>query len=171
MLACVAWRFCRAGRRSSVAAKFAREARENERRSREKKLLPPQSPRGFSALARLYYLARPTKTAMLRRLLICIHVWPNARKEGRKEMLNPLNSLIRLDTGQGFIGVVDLSGRDSCTFLRCMWICPWPHLWKATVFCRITGWKVIQDSLGLWIALCGFRNSGIRFRVIPDYKC
>ena len=32
------------------------------------KLLPPQSPRGFSALAHLYYLARPTKTAMLRRL-------------------------------------------------------------------------------------------------------
>ena len=31
-------------------------------------MLPPQSPRGFSALARLYYLARPTKTAMLRRL-------------------------------------------------------------------------------------------------------
>ena len=53
----------------------ARSARENERRSREKnknqffKLLPPQSPRGFSALARLYYLARPTKTAMLRRLV------------------------------------------------------------------------------------------------------
>ena len=68
-LACVAWRCCRAGRRSGVAAKFAREARENERRSREKnKFLPPQSPRGFSALARLYYLARPTKTAMLRRL-------------------------------------------------------------------------------------------------------
>ena len=35
-IACVAWRFCRAGRRSGVAAKFAREARENERRSREK---------------------------------------------------------------------------------------------------------------------------------------
>ena len=34
------------------------------------KLLPPQSPRGFSALASLYYLARPTKTAMLRRLTI-----------------------------------------------------------------------------------------------------
>ena len=69
LLACVAWRFCRAGRRarSGVAAKFGREARENERRSREK-LLPPQSPRGFSALARLYYVARPTKTAMLRRL-------------------------------------------------------------------------------------------------------
>ena len=33
-------------------------------------LLPPQSPRGFSALARLYYLARPTKTAMLRRLFV-----------------------------------------------------------------------------------------------------
>ena len=32
-------------------------------------LLPPQSPRGFSALSRLYYLARPTKTAMLRRLV------------------------------------------------------------------------------------------------------
>ena len=44
-LACVAWRFCRAGRTSGEAA---------------------QSPRGFSALARLYYLA--TKTAMLRRL-------------------------------------------------------------------------------------------------------
>ena len=28
-----------------------------------------QSPRGFSALARLYYSARPTKTAMLRRLV------------------------------------------------------------------------------------------------------
>ena len=42
MLACVAWRFwlgalsCRAGRRSGVAAEFAREARENERRSPEK---------------------------------------------------------------------------------------------------------------------------------------
>ena len=31
-------------------------------------LLPLQSPRGFSALARLYYLARRTKAAMLRRL-------------------------------------------------------------------------------------------------------
>ena len=66
----VAWPFCRAWRTSGEAAKFAREVRENERRSREKnkKLLPPQSPRGFSALARLYYLARPPKTAMLRRL-------------------------------------------------------------------------------------------------------
>ena len=73
----VAWPFCRALRTTGEAAKFAREVRENERRSREKnknrrffKLLPPQSPRGFSALARLYYLARPTKTAMLRRLLV-----------------------------------------------------------------------------------------------------
>ena len=29
----------------------------------------PQSPRGFSALAHLYYLAHPTKTAMLRMLI------------------------------------------------------------------------------------------------------
>ena len=44
-------------------------SRAHDRRSREKnKLLPPQSPRGFFAFARLYYLARPTKTAMLRRL-------------------------------------------------------------------------------------------------------
>lgn len=35
----------------------------------ESLLLPPQSTRGFSALARLYYLACETKTAMLRRLL------------------------------------------------------------------------------------------------------
>ena len=48
-----------------------RRSREIRARSREKKLLPPQSPRGFSALARLYYLARPAKTAMLRRLLVC----------------------------------------------------------------------------------------------------
>ena len=38
-----------------------------ERRERAAKL-PPQSPRGFSALARLYCLARPTKAAMLRSL-------------------------------------------------------------------------------------------------------
>jgi len=46
IIACVAWRFCQ---EHYWAAK-------------------PQSPRGFSALARLYYLARPAKTAMLRRL-------------------------------------------------------------------------------------------------------
>ena len=61
VLACVAWRFCWAGRRSGVTA----------RKISFFKLLPPQSPRGFSALARLYYLARPTKTAMLRRLGAC----------------------------------------------------------------------------------------------------
>ena len=33
-LACVAWRFCRAGRRSGVAAKFAREAREKNKNPR-----------------------------------------------------------------------------------------------------------------------------------------
>ena len=37
-------------------------------RSVRKSLLPSQSPRGFSALARHYYFARKTKTAMLRRL-------------------------------------------------------------------------------------------------------
>ena len=66
LIACVAWRFCRAGRRSGVAAKFGREAARKS--CFRPKLLPPQSPRGFSALARLHYLARPTKTAMLRRL-------------------------------------------------------------------------------------------------------
>ena len=54
---CVPWRFCRAGRTSGEAA-------------RKIKLLQPQTPRGFSALALLYYLARPTITAMLRRLSI-----------------------------------------------------------------------------------------------------
>ena len=47
-------------------------SRAHEQRSREIRALPPQSPRGFSALARLYYLARPTKTAMLRRLHDCM---------------------------------------------------------------------------------------------------
>ena len=55
----IAWRFCRAGRTSGGAA-----------RKIKTKLLPPQSPRGFYALARLYYLARLTKTVMLRRLVM-----------------------------------------------------------------------------------------------------
>ena len=46
----------------------AKHARTSGEAARKIKLLPPQSPRGFSALARLYYLARPTKTAMQRRL-------------------------------------------------------------------------------------------------------
>ena len=49
---------------------------------RRNSLLPPQSPRGFSSLARLYYLARPTKTAMLRRL-------PSARSLPRSLWLAP----------------------------------------------------------------------------------
>ena len=36
IIACVAWRFCRAGRRSGVAAKFARSARERAAKPREK---------------------------------------------------------------------------------------------------------------------------------------
>ena len=61
-------------RSMAVLLSRAEERRSREIRARERaakpreKLLPPQSPRGFSALARLYYLARPTKTAMLRRL-------------------------------------------------------------------------------------------------------
>ena len=46
----------------------AKHTRTSGEAARKIKLLPPQSPRGFSALARLYYLARPTKTAILRRL-------------------------------------------------------------------------------------------------------
>ena len=51
---------CQAGCTSGKAAKFAQRARERAKL--------PQSRRGFSALAHLYYLARPTKSAMLRRL-------------------------------------------------------------------------------------------------------
>ena len=47
-------------------------SRAHERRSREIRALPPQPPRGFSGLAHLYYLARPTKTAMLRTLHDCM---------------------------------------------------------------------------------------------------
>ena len=43
--------------------------RRNRRKARKRGAkLPPQSPPGFSALALLYCLALPTKTAMLRRL-------------------------------------------------------------------------------------------------------
>ena len=70
-VACVAWRFCRAGRRGGVSTKNSRakRARTSGEAARKIKLLPLQSPRGFSALARLYHLVRPTKPAMLRRLL------------------------------------------------------------------------------------------------------
>ena len=53
---------------SRVQERRSREIRERSARERAEKLLPPHSLRGFSTLARLYYLARPTKTAMLRRL-------------------------------------------------------------------------------------------------------
>ena len=51
---------------NSLRSMAVLSSRAQERRSHEKFAL--QSPRGFSALARLYYLVRPTKTAMLRRL-------------------------------------------------------------------------------------------------------
>ena len=56
---------------TSLRSMAVLSSRAHERRSREKnknqfQLLPPQSPRGFSPVARLYFLA--TKTAMLRRL-------------------------------------------------------------------------------------------------------
>ena len=45
-LACVAWRFCRAGRTNGEAAKFACKARKNVRQSREK------NKNGFSSCSR-----------------------------------------------------------------------------------------------------------------------
>ena len=64
----------RAKARSGVATKNSRakRARTSGEAARKIKtffkLLRLQSPRGFSALTGLYYLVRPTKTAMLRRL-------------------------------------------------------------------------------------------------------
>ena len=50
----------------------AKPSRTSGEASREIKISllppPPQSPRGFYALARLFYFAHPTKTAMLLRL-------------------------------------------------------------------------------------------------------
>ena len=55
--------------RSGVATKNSRARTSGEAARKIKtKLLRLQSPRGFSALTGLYYLVRPTKTAMLRRL-------------------------------------------------------------------------------------------------------
>ena len=68
-VACVAWRFCQEHDWAAKPQKRAQSARERAAKPREKLLLP-QSPRGFSALPRLYYLARPTITAMLRRLAV-----------------------------------------------------------------------------------------------------
>ena len=62
---------CGSQARLSGEAARTRAKCANERRSgKNKKVVPPQSPRTFPALARLYYLAHPTKTAMLRRLLL-----------------------------------------------------------------------------------------------------
>ena len=91
LLACVAWRFCRAGRRSGVATKNSRAKRARTSgeaaRKIKTKLLPLPTPHGFSALARLYYLVRPIKTAMLRRLLFSpcryLHVSYTVKPESR----------------------------------------------------------------------------------------
>ena len=88
VVACVAWRFCRAGRTSGEAAREIKTTCPDSWPFQLPppsthfdillptclvfKLLPPQSPRAFSALTRLNYLARPTKTAMLRRLCVWI---------------------------------------------------------------------------------------------------
>ena len=53
---------------SRAQERRSREIRARSARERAEKMLPPQSLRGFSTVARLYYLVRPTKTAMLRRL-------------------------------------------------------------------------------------------------------
>ena len=53
---------------SRAQERRSREIGARSARERAEKMLPPQSLRGFSTVARLYYLARPTKTAMLRRL-------------------------------------------------------------------------------------------------------
>ena len=54
----------------AVLSSRAQERRSSEIRARSARERAAQSPRRFSALARLYYLARPTKIAMLRRLII-----------------------------------------------------------------------------------------------------
>ena len=46
---------------SRAQERRSREIRARSARERAEKMLPPQSLRGFSTVARLYYLARPTK--------------------------------------------------------------------------------------------------------------
>ena len=62
-LACVAWRFCRAGRTSGEAAKFARKAAR-----KIKTLRPNLLAVSLPSPTFITYLAGPTKTAMIRRL-------------------------------------------------------------------------------------------------------
>ena len=63
---------CISLRSMAVLSSRAHERRSRSRsREKNKKLLPPQSPRRFPVLARLnFFSARPTKTAMLRRLVM-----------------------------------------------------------------------------------------------------
>ena len=63
---------------SRAQERRSREIRARSARERAEKMLPPQSLRGFSTVARLYYLARPTKTAMLRRLETSQTEWHEA---------------------------------------------------------------------------------------------
>ena len=99
-IACVAWRFCRAGRTSGEAA--GREIRARER--------APQSPRGFSALARLYYLARPTKTAMLRRLWLSNKCLPRGNIKPANTIVStrssPLGTRLPWQWGMGIDGCI-----------------------------------------------------------------
>ena len=96
-VAYVAWRLCR---EHYWAAKPQKRARKRARTSGEAtrkiktcfSLFPPQSPRDFSAparqTARLYYLARPPKTAMLRRLSMKLNsVWGRGYHYYRGESL------------------------------------------------------------------------------------
>ena len=87
-VACIAWQFCRAGRTSGEAA--GREIRARDR--------APQSPRGFSALARLYHLARPTKTATLRRLVpeVFLENFTDVRESERSDTFSPFRGSLSL---------------------------------------------------------------------------
>lgn len=67
-VACVAWQLRRAQYWVAKLQKPARTSGEPARKIIAFSLLPPQSPRTVTALAHLYLFARPTKTAMPRRL-------------------------------------------------------------------------------------------------------
>ena len=67
-VACVAWQLRRAQYWVAKLQKPARTSGEPARKIIAFSLLPPQSPRTVTALAHLYSFARPTKTAMPRRL-------------------------------------------------------------------------------------------------------
>ena len=79
---------------SLVRHAFRPHERYTDRRSRNNtlKLLPPQSPRGFSALASLYNFARP-KIAMLRRLTSLCPTCNKALLDSFKQLFGPLCSV------------------------------------------------------------------------------